>query len=51
MSKGAGNTDDEAVREARDSVEEDTLLLFRLGDFFEMFESDAERGRLYLVLL
>ena len=31
-------------REARDSLEEDTLLLFRLGDFFEMFESDAERG-------
>ncbi len=31
-------------REARDSLENDTLLLFRLGDFFEMFEQDAERG-------
>ena len=31
-------------REARESLEEDTLLLFRLGDFFEMFERDAERG-------
>ena len=31
-------------REARNSLDEDTLLLFRLGDFFEMFESDAERG-------
>lgn len=31
-------------REARDSLEDDTLLLFRLGDFFEMFERDAERG-------
>ena len=31
-------------REARDSLEEDTLLLFRLGDFFEMFESDAGTG-------
>ena len=31
-------------REARESLEEDTLLLFRLGDFYEMFESDAERG-------
>ena len=31
-------------REARESLEDDTLLLFRLGDFYEMFESDAERG-------
>ena len=31
-------------REARESLEEDTLLLFRLGDFYEMFERDAERG-------
>ena len=31
-------------REARESLEPDTLLLFRLGDFFEMFEEDAERG-------
>ena len=31
-------------REARESLEEDTLLLFRLGDFYEMFESDAEQG-------
>ena len=31
-------------REARESLEEDTLLLFRLGDFYEMFETDAERG-------
>ena len=31
-------------REARESLEPDTLLLFRLGDFYEMFEIDAERG-------
>lgn len=31
-------------REARESLEDDTLLLFRLGDFYEMFEIDAERG-------
>ena len=31
-------------REARKSLESDTLLLFRLGDFYEMFERDAERG-------
>jgi DNA mismatch repair protein MutS len=31
-------------REARDSLEDDTLLFFRLGDFYEMFERDAERG-------
>ena len=31
-------------REARESLEDDTLLLFRLGDFYEMFEKDAERG-------
>ncbi|HAW98151.1 MAG TPA: DNA mismatch repair protein MutS [Opitutae bacterium] len=31
-------------REARESIEPDTLLLFRLGDFYEMFEIDAERG-------
>jgi DNA mismatch repair protein MutS len=31
-------------REARASLTPDTLLLFRLGDFYEMFEVDAERG-------
>ena len=31
-------------REARQSLEADTLLLFRLGDFYEMFEEDAEQG-------
>ncbi len=31
-------------REARKSLEDDTLLLFRLGDFYELFERDAERG-------
>jgi DNA mismatch repair protein MutS len=31
-------------REARESLEDDTLLLFRLGDFYEMFENDAEEG-------
>lgn len=31
-------------REARESLEEDTLLFFRLGDFYELFERDAERG-------
>ena len=31
-------------REARNSLDDDTLLLFRLGDFYEMFEVDAERG-------
>ena len=31
-------------REARESLEDDTLLLFRLGDFYEMFEDDAEQG-------
>lgn len=31
-------------REMRDSLPRDTLLLFRLGDFYEMFEEDAERG-------
>lgn len=31
-------------REARNSLNDDTLLLFRLGDFYEMFEVDAERG-------
>ena len=31
-------------REARESLEDDTLLLFRLGDFYEMFENDAEQG-------
>ena len=34
-------------REARDSLEDDTLLLFRLGDFFEMFERDAEARALF----
>ena len=31
-------------REARESLTEDTILLFRLGDFYELFEVDAERG-------
>ncbi len=31
-------------REARQGLEEDTLLLFRLGDFYEMFEEDAKVG-------
>ena len=31
-------------REARDSLEDDTLLLFRLGDFFEMFERTLSAG-------
>ena len=31
-------------REARASLTPDTLLLFRLGDFYELFEEDAERG-------
>ena len=31
-------------REARESLEDDTLLFFRLGDFYEMFDRDAERG-------
>ena len=31
-------------REARASLTPETLLLFRLGDFYEMFEVDAERG-------
>ena len=38
-------------REARESLENDTLLLFRLGDFYEMFETDAERGAALLVAL
>ena len=37
-------------REARESLEDDTLLLFRLGDFYEMFEADAERGAALLGL-
>ena len=31
-------------REMRDQLPSDTLLLFRLGDFYEMFEGDAEDG-------
>jgi len=31
-------------REARESLTEDTILLFRLGDFYELFEEDAKRG-------
>lgn len=31
-------------REAKAEIPEDTLLLFRLGDFYEMFFEDAERG-------
>ncbi|MBG31075.1 MAG: DNA mismatch repair protein MutS [Opitutae bacterium] len=31
-------------REARQSLPKDTVLLFRLGDFYELFERDAEVG-------
>ena len=31
-------------REMRDQLPADTLLLFRLGDFYELFEKDAETG-------
>ena len=31
-------------REMRDQLPDDTLLLFRLGDFYELFEKDAETG-------
>ncbi len=31
-------------REMRDQLPADTLLLFRLGDFYELFEKDAEEG-------
>jgi DNA mismatch repair protein MutS len=31
-------------REMRDQLADDTLLLFRLGDFYELFERDAEQG-------
>ena len=31
-------------REMRDQLPDDTLLLFRLGDFCELFEKDAETG-------
>ena len=46
MSKKAGEETPmmKQYREARESLEADTLLLFRLGDFYEMFETDAERG-------
>ncbi|HCY58441.1 MAG TPA: hypothetical protein DHU78_06280, partial [Opitutae bacterium] len=46
MSKKAGQETPmmKQYREARESLEEDTLLLFRLGDFYELFERDAERG-------
>ena len=30
--------------EIRGQLDEDTLLLFRLGDFYEIFQQDAERG-------
>lgn len=30
--------------EIRESLDKDTLILFRLGDFYEMFDTDAERG-------
>ena len=30
--------------ELRKTVAEDTLLLFRLGDFYELFNKDAEIG-------
>jgi DNA mismatch repair protein MutS len=45
MSKKADETPMmKQYREARDSLEDDTLLFFRLGDFYEMFDQDAERG-------
>jgi DNA mismatch repair protein MutS len=46
MSKKAGQETPmmKQYREARESLEDDTLLLFRLGDFYELFERDAERG-------
>ncbi len=31
-------------REMRDQLPDDTLLLFRLGDFYELFEKDAQDG-------
>ncbi|MFP6901939.1 MAG: DNA mismatch repair protein MutS, partial [Opitutales bacterium] len=31
-------------REARQGLPKDTVLLFRLGDFYELFERDAEEG-------
>lgn len=34
--------------EMRAKLSEDTLLLFRLGDFYEVFNQDAERGAEYL---
>ena len=34
--------------EMRAKLSEDTLLLFRLGDFYEVFNQDAERGAKYL---
>ena len=35
-------------REARESLTNDTILLFRLGDFYELFEEDAKRGAVIL---
>lgn len=32
----------------RSQLSEDTLLLFRLGDFYEVFHQDAEKGARYL---
>jgi DNA mismatch repair protein MutS len=34
--------------EIRAKLSDDTLLLFRLGDFYEVFNQDAERGAEYL---
>ena len=44
MSEVTGETP--MMKQYREPVKawEDTLLLFRLGDFYEMFEKDAERG-------
>ena len=44
MSKKERRPHDEQYREARESLEPDTLLLFRLGDFYEMFEKMPARG-------
>ena len=34
--------------EMRAKLSDDSLLLFRLGDFYEVFNQDAERGAEYL---
>ena len=34
----------------RSQLPEDTLLFFRLGDFYEIFHQDAEKGPSFLEL-